>query len=370
MTKNPVWLWFATLVVALLGAGCVAEPARDDESSVAAFLQQIVTARDDAMLTGDVTTYETYFAPGAWPSANPLMNEYDPAILAGMRARMIEQGTDIVDLASTTTITSIDAYGDVLTVRFTIESSMQVSVAGRVLPEPSRSRGEYRAVLQREDAQLLITSFDLDYGDTPMLIESDVPTATDLGIAPTLSSDDIDFDAPTPLVYYSNSAAAYSDRWAMGSNSAYWNLASFWPGGDCTNFVSQALQAGGRTYSWGPQNSDSAWWYNTSFTCTRDCWSYSWAGARNLWANLIATPAGASVGRVEFVRAGDLIFADWNRPDGLIDHVMIVSQRICSGSSWSCVQINQHTPNRYRQAMSTTIAMSPGASFYTVRPVF
>lgn len=359
-------------ILTLFGAGCVAPSMGDETDDVAAFLQEVVDARDDAMRSGDVTIYETYFASGAWPSASPLVNEYEPAILAGMRDRMIAQDTDIVDLSSTTTITSIDVDDGIVAVRFTIDSAMLVSVAGQVMAEPSLSRGEYRAELRRESGRLLITGFELDYGGgVSMTIEPHVVNPDDLGIAPATSAGSIDFGAPTPLAYYSSTAATYSDRWAMGRNPAYLNLAGFYPaylGGDCTNFVSQALYAGGRRFTTGPETDNRSWWYNPITVCPWNCWSRSWAGAANLWANLITTPAGASVG-ISSLRSGDLIFADWE-PDGAINHVMIVSQRVCLGDAWACVQINQHTEDRYRRQMSVTVAAAPTARFYPVRPVF
>lgn len=56
------------------------------------------------------------------------------------------------------------------------------------------------------------------------------------------------------LNYYRNDAVDYAHKWAYGRNPAYYNYEDL--GGDCTNFVSQCIFAGGgvmnytRTFGW------------------------------------------------------------------------------------------------------------------------
>ena len=97
-TKNLLCGMLALLM--LLSVGCASSVSGDEAREAAAFLREIADARDRALLTGDVTTYSTYF-DSVWPSADPVMNEYDPQVVHGMRERMLAQGTDILDVTST-----------------------------------------------------------------------------------------------------------------------------------------------------------------------------------------------------------------------------------------------------------------------------
>ena len=81
-------------------------------------------------------------------------------------------------------------------------------------------------------------------------------------------------------------AKVYAERWASypGNTAQYHNYAS--EGGDCTNFASQVLRAGGMSMQGSPNYSyNSSWYYNGANTPYR---SYSWTGVTNFmrhWAN-------------------------------------------------------------------------------------
>ena len=75
--------------------------------------------------------------------------------------------------------------------------------------------------------------------------------------------------------YNRGQAVAYADQWAHGRNPAYVDLSP----NDCTNFISQAMNAGGLPQIGGGNKDDWAWWY--SQTPTRG-WSNSWSSAPDL----------------------------------------------------------------------------------------
>ena len=92
-------------------------------------------------------------------------------------------------------------------------------------------------------------------------------------------------------------------------------------GGDCTNFVSQCLLAGGipMTYS-----TEHAWWYNNN------SWSVPWAVAHSLYWTLKVNnesnnygPKGSEISELSLLKLGDLIFYEDNR--GRIYHSAIVT---------------------------------------------
>jgi cell wall-associated NlpC family hydrolase len=133
------------------------------------------------------------------------------------------------------------------------------------------------------------------------------------------------------LAYNGSAAAQYADQYATSYNSLYPSFAN--KGGDCANFVSQALNAGGilpRTTGTG-----DATWFMTKSGKHSFSWSVSWVNAQdnsvfltqylpgatvvNSWVGLQpnqVVPSGAS--------QGDVVLYDWNN-DGVYDHESLVT---------------------------------------------
>jgi hypothetical protein len=64
-------------------------------------------------------------------------------------------------------------------------------------------------------------------------------------------------------IYDRLSAVEYAKKWALGSNPQYKNYKGM--GGDCTNFISQCIHAGGIPFDSSKKNSWLNWfWYNDS----------------------------------------------------------------------------------------------------------
>ena len=59
--------------------------------------------------------------------------------------------------------------------------------------------------------------------------------------------------------YHRQAAVAYAEQWALSRNPAYFNFDTL--GGDCTNFVSQCLRAGGCPMNY---TRDTGWYYTSS----------------------------------------------------------------------------------------------------------
>lgn len=60
------------------------------------------------------------------------------------------------------------------------------------------------------------------------------------------------------MPYDRERAVAYAHRWAFSRNPAYFNFDSL--GGDCTNFISQCVHAGGAPMNY---TKDVGWYYNS-----------------------------------------------------------------------------------------------------------
>jgi hypothetical protein len=155
--------------------------------------------------------------------------------------------------------------------------------------------------------------------------------------------------------YNGAAAAQYADTYWSTYNSAYPSFAN--KGGDCTNFVSQALYAGGIAQRPSPPNSGDAAWYMVK--TSRKSWSYSLS-----WINVmhnenflftlpgvtkVADVTGAAPGQTVSDNAtqGDVVLYDWNN-DGTFDHEAIVTASdgtVNGATNWDLV--DAHTNNRY-----------------------
>lgn len=115
-------------------------------------------------------------------------------------------------------------------------------------------------------------------------------------------------------------------------------------GGDCTNFTSQCLFAGGAKMNYG---NNWSWWYNNKNTSNvmDDTWSISWAVAHSLYYYLknneeVNSPyvKGLEVTNERELELGDLIFYENNNKK--IFHSAIVTSFL-NGFPL----VSQHTPN-------------------------
>jgi hypothetical protein len=155
--------------------------------------------------------------------------------------------------------------------------------------------------------------------------------------------------------YSGAAAAAYADTYWQNYNPAWPSFAN--SGGDCTNFVSQALYAGGIAMRTSPQYSGNAAWYMLK---AKHRWSYAlpWVNAQDnsifLLQHLpgvtqVASYYGIAPGQMAADNAaqGDIVLYDFNN-DGVYDHEAIVTASdgtINGATNWDLV--DAHTNNRH-----------------------
>lgn len=149
--------------------------------------------------------------------------------------------------------------------------------------------------------------------------------------------------------YNGAASAAYADMYWQSYNTLYPSFAN--SGGDCTNFVSQALFAGGIAMRPSPTYSGTAAWYMLK---SKHRWSYSptWINAQDNAAFLEQLPSVTVVASVYGVAPGvqvadnasqgDIVLYDFN-DDGVFDHEAIIVAS--DGAGWDLV--DAHTNNRY-----------------------
>jgi hypothetical protein len=128
-------------------------------------------------------------------------------------------------------------------------------------------------------------------------------------------------------------AAAYNYDGDAAANYAYNNAKNYVPGtavfkdnGDCTNFVSHSLQAGGWTEVGGWYTSSNAWFYNVPY---KYGYSHTWAVADRFFDYLTyggrASPVSVKYNK-HLLQKGDIVQIDYTK-DGRWDHSMIVTDK-------------------------------------------
>ncbi|WP_145837543.1 amidase domain-containing protein [Dulcicalothrix desertica] len=130
-------------------------------------------------------------------------------------------------------------------------------------------------------------------------------------------------------------------------------------GGDCTNFVSQALKAGGWTSEQGFYRDATNWWYDFSGIWPGESWT--WINADYFFKFILNRPRARTIGRVADLVPGDVISVDFDpqNNDGM-EHTMMVSKKTNDG----VIYLAYHTPNRIDVTFSEFYDKSPGAKFY------
>ena len=120
-------------------------------------------------------------------------------------------------------------------------------------------------------------------------------------------------------------AVNYAVKYALTPNPSY----RYFPlindtSGDCANFVSQCLKAGGALMSRTPQNT---WWYDNN------SWAVSWAVAHSLYWYLKTNmgtfnsgPKGLEVTNLNELELGDVVF--YENTKNIIFHSAIITSFI------------------------------------------
>lgn len=174
---------------------------------------------------------------------------------------------------------------------------------------------------------------------------------------------------PRRLGFYDRQAAvSYARRWARGINPAYPETHN---GSDCTNFVSQALFAGGWTMVgegtvWDYNDPRMWWygkvtkdeydkWYNNAIDAIKDYigggrppqseiyrYSQTWSGANNFATFMRLSWRGFQRNSYKELEPGDII-TEYDRDKGYYSHVMFVVGRTADDLEYA-----QHTDNDIR----------------------
>jgi Putative amidase domain len=185
-----------------------------------------------------------------------------------------------------------------------------------------------------------------------------------------------------PASAYSGSgAASYADKWATSDNYPTYPIFS----SDCTNFVSQALHAGGYPFRNEPENGTDTWWESRTGP-TKDT-GYVWAESAS-WINVVANydflladipggiPEGTAKGSAtnyytpNSVVTGDVLYYDWGQGEGMSHATIQVGigddPNLYPNQVWYGNYIDEHTSNRYHAFWS----LKPYNSYWSTTTIY
>ncbi|GEC02389.1 hypothetical protein SSP24_00440 [Streptomyces spinoverrucosus] len=150
--------------------------------------------------------------------------------------------------------------------------------------------------------------------------------------------------------------AAYAEKYWRNYNPDYPDFNGQGAGGDCTNFVSQSLKAGGWKHVPGYVYDYTRWFGNA------DIQSHSFVGVNEWSWFALNSKRVTSLANVYQMDVGDVLQIDFDK-DGSKDHTMIVTYRSPQGVPY----LTYHSTNTYRRSVASIIASYPNAAYYAYR---
>lgn len=148
----------------------------------------------------------------------------------------------------------------------------------------------------------------------------------------------------------------YAYSYAANPNPAYRYFGTSGRGGDCTNFISQALRDGGWPDVTGFYRNTTAWWYNS----LNQTWT--WINADYWWQFAWYRPRVDHAAYVSNLVPADILQIDFDHVDGM-DHSMIVTKKDGSGE----IYLTYHSTNNYYQidrSFTSIYNSNPNAWYY------
>ncbi|MFG2133034.1 amidase domain-containing protein [Streptomyces sp. NPDC048751] len=160
----------------------------------------------------------------------------------------------------------------------------------------------------------------------------------------------------TGRAYDYKAMAQYAEKYWKNYNRSYRSFARARGGGDCTNFLSQSLNAGGWKKINSSRESYGTWWYGS-----RDQ-SDTWVGV-NEWSWFAQTAKRTTALKYAYqMDKGDVLQMDFNR-DGEKDHTLMTTYRGSTGVPY----LTYHSLDTYRRSLPSIVASNPNSFYYAYR---
>lgn len=143
-------------------------------------------------------------------------------------------------------------------------------------------------------------------------------------------------------MYYREKALEYANKWALGRNPEYYDYSDI--GGDCTNFCSQVLHAGGCVMNY----SGNGWFYNNGNNKAP-----SWTGVNFLYRFLVRDkdigPTAKETG-VREMQIGDIIQLSFQKSDAF-DHSLVVVECGNPVAIWN-IKVCTHSDDQFHYPLT------------------
>lgn len=355
------------------GSTMAASPKTPDKATIDRLVgvaSELLTRRDAALLQGgDASIASAPFVPSFGRTSVAAANVELAATseLSARRSALLQVGEAYTTASTHVSLLSIDAGPDSVTLH--IEQDTRLTYAKLAGDEPdytesvtprdvyfSRDSSGWvldKVVLATTDGP---TPIDEPTGTTPAalaIVVKDILTARQALKSDTSAKANSGLGAGSSVAattsYNYAAMAAYAERYWQNYNPDYRTFNEH--GGDCTNFVSQAMRAGGwPDASPGFYRDDNYWWYNfinQTWTWVNVGYFYTFAAVRSHRTYILGTP--------EQMLLADILQADFSN-DGEKDHTMLVTY--VSGSNR---YLTYHSINTYRRSLASIKLANPTA---------
>ncbi|WP_129766650.1 amidase domain-containing protein [Streptomyces sp. L-9-10] len=209
------------------------------------------------------------------------------------------------------------------------------------------------AVRDTDDGHLAVNQVAEPSAAAPVAAADDPPSAPRAATTRPAPSNPKNFTAGG---YDYNAMAAYATKHWNNYNPDYPSFDGAGAGGDCTNFVSQSLKAGGWKHVPGYTTDFHKWFGNAEIQ------SYSFVGVNEFSWFALSSARATSLANVYQMDIGDVLQLDFDK-DGSKDHTMIVTSRSQQGVPY----LTYHSIDTYNRSMASLIASYPTAAYYAYR---
>ena len=327
----------------------------------------VLTDRTAALLEGAPKTRTALKAPGGVQMAAAQAKSEAGTVtsLHGTRTRLAALGEAYTDADTEVTVDSTRLRGGTATVRITETTTLTYAKIRGDEPATTGFTAHHELTFAAgPDGTWQLTRERLtDQGPRP--VNEPAPAAP----APTVRPSAV-IDAPrsattypapakpknlgTGTTYNYAAMATYAEKYWKNYNTAYRRYNS--AGGDCTNYLSQSLYAGG----W-KQVANSAEDYGTWYSKTSGE-SDTWIGV-NEWSWFTQTAKRTTaLANAYQMDVGDVLQMDFDK-DGSKDHSMMTTYRSSSGVPY----LTYHDADTFRRSLSSLIASYPNSAYYAYR---
>ncbi|KFF95683.1 hypothetical protein IQ62_41430 [Streptomyces scabiei] len=287
--------------------------------------------------------------------------------LRSTKSRLADLGEAYTSADTKVTVDTAKVKGTKATVKVTETTTLKYKkIRG---DEPASTGFDAHHVLTfaaQADGTWQLTAMRSTDGGAPRINEPAAPAAdaklsrTPMAIIQAPKAATTPNPAPKPKTltggaYNYQAMATYTEKYWKNYNTAYrrYNAA----GGDCTNYLSQGLLAGGwkQISTVTPEEYDT-WYYASNGTAD------AWIGV-NEWSWFTQTAKRTTaLANVYQMDIGDVLQVDFNK-DGDKDHSMMTTYRSSSGVPY----LTYHDADTYRRSVASIIASYPGANYFAYR---